>query len=103
MKILAKNLQTIFDIALQECGTAEAAFAIAKVNDISLSKTIDVGTMLSIPDEVIFNRQVQAFYQINKKQPATGSAVGDVRILIIGTALQLVTYINGNVYNIIMN
>lgn len=69
MKILVKNRQTIWDIALQYCGTADAAFAIAKLNGIGLTDVLPPGLELQVPG--VYNTRNIAYYESNKIEPAT--------------------------------
>ncbi len=70
--IQAKERQTLFDIALQECGDMEVAFDIARKNDISISTVLDPGTMLQVPEAGTGGRRVADYYAINRIVPATG-------------------------------
>ena len=42
--------QTLFDMAVQHCGEASAAFDIAALNNLSLTDTPQAGTMLLLPN-----------------------------------------------------
>ena len=65
--ITRQDRQTLFDIAVQHCGDAQAAFDIADMNDISLT---DSETMvLEIP--AVYNRRVVDYYHTNDIKPAT--------------------------------
>ncbi|MEA4981427.1 MAG: hypothetical protein VB066_01790 [Paludibacter sp.] len=66
--------QTVIDIAVQESGSAEAAYRIAQQNGISL--TDDLQPMLQqieIPEVV--NKQVATYYANRNIKPATASEV----------------------------
>lgn len=66
--------QTVIDIAVQESGSAEAAYRIARQNGISL--TDDLQQMLEqieIPEVV--DKQVAAYYANRNIKPATASDV----------------------------
>jgi|LSQX01.3.fsa_nt_gb LysM repeat protein len=69
MKHTVKQRQTAFDIALIACGDREAAFEISRLNDISLSDTIEPGTELEIP--AVRNKKVVDYYKVNGIEPAT--------------------------------
>lgn len=47
--ITALDRQTLFDIALQAYGRAEAAYDIALANDLPLSATLEPGQTLKLP------------------------------------------------------
>ncbi len=61
--------QTLFDIALQECGNQSAAIDIALLNGIDITESPPFGTTLLLPD--VINRRVLKYYQDNNIQPAT--------------------------------
>ena len=44
------NGQTIFDIAVSECGSIESAYEIAMMNGINVFSDIETGTVLKVPD-----------------------------------------------------
>ena len=49
MIVKVRDRQSVFDLALRWGGDAEAAFAIAELNDVSLSEQLAVGTTLKVP------------------------------------------------------
>lgn len=67
MTITRANGQTIFDIAIQYCGDAQAAFEIADMNDVSLTDSETM--MLEVPP--VYNRRVVEYYRVNGVKPAT--------------------------------
>lgn len=67
--MIVKARQTVMDIALQECGSAEATFEICRLNDISISDTIEPGTELELP--AVSNQKVVEYYRFNGIEPAT--------------------------------
>ena len=69
MKYTVKQRQTVFDIALIKCGDREAAFEICRLNDISISDTIEPGTQLETPPAI--NQKVVNYYEVNNVEPAT--------------------------------
>ena len=62
--------QTIFDVAIQHCGNANAAFQIAALNELSLTDDLTPGQSLQIPD--VMNIAVVKYYKLNSLIPATG-------------------------------
>lgn len=68
-QVEVQNGQTIFDVAVQHCGDAEAAYDIAALNNVEVTSCPDNGTVLNVPDAV--NKKVVQFYQQNKIKPAT--------------------------------
>lgn len=67
----ANGQQTLLDIALQHCGTAEAVFAIAELNSISPDIVPCHGDIVTLPDMV--NKKVVNYYSANKIVPATAN------------------------------
>lgn len=63
--------QSVYDIAIEYCGSADQATVIAQLNDISPDDEVDAGTVLLVPEAtqpVIFNE-----YKVNSIKPATGN------------------------------
>lgn len=69
----AQENQTLFDIALQECGSVESAFAIARANGKSITDIIDVGEEITIPAIAKIDKKGVNFYDANQIRPATGT------------------------------
>jgi len=67
VKILPK--QTLFDIAVQECGSIEAVFEIARTNNLSITAELPAGTIIILPE--VYNRTVKKVYQDNGYKPAS--------------------------------
>jgi len=63
--------QTLIDIAIQQCGSAEAAYDIALMNGLSVTDELTPGLELSIPE--IANKSIAAYYINNIIVPATVS------------------------------
>lgn len=62
--------QNLFDLAIQHCGSLEAAFDLAIANDLSLTDDLQAGQELDLP--AVQNAQVVQYYSVNRLQPATG-------------------------------
>jgi hypothetical protein len=70
--IVVKERQTLFDIALQYCGDANAAFQIAAENDVSLSGVLPAGTELDVPEPTdTMSKRIVEYYALNNVSPAT--------------------------------
>ena len=63
--------QSLFDIAIQSCGSAEAAFEFAVLNGVSL--TDDVTIELSVPDVV--DADIASYFANKRLQPATAPGI----------------------------
>ncbi|MDD3079086.1 MAG: hypothetical protein PHH37_08280 [Paludibacter sp.] len=74
-----KDGQSIIDIAIQELGSAEGAYDIAVLNDISITDTLNVGTELTMPDVV--NKSIAAYYKYKRINPATSLCESDTVLL----------------------
>ena len=48
--ITVTSRQSVLDIALQHCGSLEAAFDIAQSNGISLTDDLTTGQSMSVPE-----------------------------------------------------
>ena len=63
------NGQTMFDIALQHCGSIEAAFEMAALNDVPVTSLLQPGATILLPE--ITNKRIVAYYQAHRVEPAT--------------------------------
>lgn len=63
------NGQTIFDVAIQNCGSVDAAYDIAILNNIEVTSCPESGTVLYVPDAI--KKKVVQYYQQNEIKPAT--------------------------------
>lgn len=61
--------QSLSDIAVQACGSAEASFAIALANDCSLTEPLAPGQMLVVPPAV--KKDIAAYFKDKGIKPAT--------------------------------
>jgi hypothetical protein len=71
MKLTVLDRQSIFDIAIQELGGVEAAFALALENDLSLTDELTTGQPLRIPPSG-GGGGVTNYYKNKGLKPATG-------------------------------
>lgn len=70
MNVKVKSGQTLFDVAIQEFGTWEAAVDIAHINDMSVTEVPNTGSVLLLPDKV-YNRTMMQHCKNNEISPAT--------------------------------
>lgn len=68
-KVIVLEGQSLFDLAVQECGSIEAAFAIAELNGLAITDELEVGSTLIVPGPVA--RQISDYYQAHGLKPAT--------------------------------
>ena len=92
MKVTVRDRQSVFDLALRWGGDAEAAFAIAELNDVSLSEQLAVGTTLKVPS--VMEKRVVEYYAQNKIVPA--SIEEDTNYLITYKEENIITNENEN-------
>lgn len=64
--------QTLYDFALQHCGTVAAVFAIALANGISITSELVPGTQLDVPADAPVDADILNFYKAKEVLPATG-------------------------------
>lgn len=69
MKTSAKNGQSLFDIAIQECGSAESAFELALMNGLAVSDELANGQVLELP--AVAEKQIVRQYAVDNVFPAT--------------------------------
>lgn len=82
METLVLDGQSLFDIAMQEAGTVEAAFALAVANNIGVSGEVPAGTSL-VNVQVINNRMVE-YFKIKELKPATYSSIENKEVKMKG-------------------
>ena len=75
--MIVLNGQSLFDIAVQSCGSAEAAFEIAAMNDMAITDDLSSGQEVTAPNpsfggELQRNAAVVNYYRTNEIVPATG-------------------------------
>ncbi len=56
MTIIAKQMQSVLDVAIQHTGTADSALEIAVANEIPVDYTFDEAVEIIIPDK-LYNPQ----------------------------------------------
>lgn len=78
MEVIVLDGQSLFDIAIQECGSVEAAFDLAVANNISMSNELASSQSLNITPVV--NKQVVEYYKNKRLQPATWTRFNEVQL-----------------------
>jgi hypothetical protein len=86
--------QSIFDIAIQELGSAEGAFDLAVLNGISITDELTPGQELALP--TVVNKQIASYYANKGLKPATAltltnmpAALGGIDYWAIETAFMV--------------
>lgn len=76
MKTVVQAGQTLLDIAVQEYGTIEAAFMLAKANSLSITDTLQAGQSVDIPEKV-YDSELADYCQRNSVCPATSETASN--------------------------
>lgn len=84
MEVTVKDGQTLADVAVQECGTWEAAVDIALRNGVSLTDCPAAGTKLLVPDDATENRVMASYCKARDVAPATERDESGVKLRIFG-------------------
>lgn len=78
MEAIVLDGQSLFDIAIQECGSVDAAFSLAVANDVSMSN--ELASSQSLNTTPIVNKQVVEYFANKRLKPATWSRSNEVRL-----------------------
>lgn len=74
--ITVTNNQSMMDVAIQNCGSFEAAFDLAMLNDISLTDDLSAGA--SLTETAISNNDVVVAYNAAHVCPATAVTTDEI-------------------------
>jgi hypothetical protein len=93
MEVKVLNNQSLFDIAIQTLGSAEAAFDIALANNLSITDDLEVGHLLQIPQQTsdYVKKQTVEYYRINGIKPAT-AIDNEITVLLEGIEFWAIEY-----------
>ena len=69
--IVVQSHQNVLDIAVQEYGSAEAAFDLSLKNNLSVSDDLAPGKELELPESLYKDTDVAGYYENKRLQPAT--------------------------------
>jgi hypothetical protein len=72
--------QTLFDIALRECGDIESVFSIARRNGLSVTDDLEQGRVIEIAPEDVMDRRVAERYATAWIDPATALSEVDLAL-----------------------
>lgn len=76
MKATVTQRQSVFDVAMQHCGSFEAAFDIAVLNNIGLTDDLAAGESLALPEPT--DSAVITTFAVNRQLPATGCTQDEI-------------------------
>ena len=78
-RVVAKDRQTLFDIALEVWGRAELAYDLAESNGLELSAEVEAGAVLVVPTVVgKTDAAVVEQYALNGIEPATAASLEEL-------------------------
>ncbi len=75
-KYTVLDRQSIFDIAVQECGSNETAFEIALLNNKSVVDDLVTGEELTLPEQT--QKRIAEHFAYNHLTPATALGMEDI-------------------------
>ncbi len=77
MKVTVLDRQSIFDMAVQSSGSAEAAFEVAILNNLSITDDLEAGQELILLQ--IVNKEIATYYANRQLKPATGITESEIQ------------------------
>lgn len=77
MQYIVQNRQSLLDVAIQECGSLEAAFSLSRRNDIALSDDLAAGQAIEISGDDITNKNIVMRLSTQGAKPATAISEKD--------------------------
>ncbi len=91
-KIVVLEGQTLIDLAIQQCGSIEALFALAKTNGLSTTEDLVVASEIDVVDQ--FDKPIAQYYDNNELTPATALTADDQ---LVAAELEGISYWSINV------
>ncbi|WP_165020141.1 hypothetical protein [Dysgonomonas sp. ZJ279] len=82
METIVLEGQSLFDVAIQECGSVEGAFALAVANNVSISN--ELPSSESLTKTAITAKRVVDYYNQKELKPATWSTAKEAKLTGIG-------------------
>lgn len=77
MRSTIHNRQSLLDMAVQECGSFEAAFALSERNNIALTDDLTAGQEMEVAPEDVDKKRIVAALAAQDVKPATAISAGD--------------------------
>ncbi|MEZ3475328.1 MAG: hypothetical protein K1V79_00160 [Alistipes sp.] len=81
MRSTIHNRQSLLDMAVQECGSFEAAFALSERNGIALTDELSAGQELEIAPEDVGNKRIVVALTAQDVRPATAISAEDAALV----------------------
>lgn len=69
MEVKVLEDQSLFDLAVQACGSVESVFDVASLNGMAITDILIPGSAISVPD--FRNLSVSEYYRLRRLRPAT--------------------------------
>jgi len=73
MTVTVLHNQTLIDLAVRNCGTAEAAFEIAVLNALMITDELEAGQKIQLPEIDFGLNDIAKYFSAKKHQPATAN------------------------------
>lgn len=81
MRSTIHNRQSLLDMALQECGSFKAAYALAERNGLAITDDLKAGTEIEYGPEDIAKKQIVAGLAAQGAKPATAISAQDAALV----------------------
>ena len=81
MRSTIHNRQSLLDMALQECGSFEAAFALSERNGIALTDDLTAGQELEVAPEDVDKKRIVTALAVQDVKPATAISAEDAALV----------------------
>lgn len=81
MQIKVLNNQSLLDIAIQVTGTANNAVTIARTNNIPTSQQLKESEIITVPDDLVKDEVIQAYYKKYSIHPATALTTDELNAI----------------------
>jgi hypothetical protein len=76
MTVKVKQGQSLLDIAIQHCGTAESVYDLAIANGLSITDELVPGQLLNLP--AVTDKKTVSYFDTNEIKPATAVTAADL-------------------------
>lgn len=80
MRSTIHSRQSLLDIAIQECGSFEAAYELAERNGLAVTDDLETGAVLEFIREDVTKKQVVAHFAARRVKPATAASEEDTSL-----------------------
>ena len=80
MEVKVKERQTMFDVALEYCGTFESAMQMALLNGVDLTEDIPTNAVLELPS--VDKPRIAANFQSLRHTPATAITQDEINAIL---------------------